>query len=83
MAAGPGPLEVIAAEVAGDVDDFSNKVKAGRFAGFEGLGGKFAGIHAAERDFGFFVADRSARADAPVMEACGDFAQAGYAESFW
>ena len=37
VAAGPGPLEVVAAEVAGDVHDFADEIQAGLFAGFHGL----------------------------------------------
>lgn len=34
---GPGPLEVEAAEVAGDVDDFADEIEAGHVAGFHRL----------------------------------------------
>lgn len=34
VARGPGPLEVEAAEVAGDVDDFADEIEAGGVAGF-------------------------------------------------
>ena len=37
MAGGPGPLEVEAAEVAGDVDGLADEIEAGDGAGFHGF----------------------------------------------
>ena len=55
-AGGPGPLEVEAAQVAGDVDNFADEEEAGDFARFHGFAGEFVGVDAAGGDFGFFVA---------------------------
>ncbi len=37
-AGGEGPLEVVAAEVSGDIEGFADDVQTGDVAGFEGLG---------------------------------------------
>ena len=66
-ARGPGPLEVEAAEVAGDVDDFADEEQAGNFAAFHGFGGEFVGVDAAAGDFGFFVAFGACGHEAPGM----------------
>ncbi len=69
VGAGPGPLEVEATEVAGDVDDFTDEEEAANFRGFHGFAGKSAGIHAASGDFGFFVAFGGCRSDRPGVES--------------
>src|SRR5690606_9452330 len=48
---GPGPLEVVAAEPAGDVDDFADEVQAGHVPGLHRRRRQAVGIHAAEGDF--------------------------------
>jgi len=68
----PGPLEIIAPQPAGDVEDFSDEIKPGDLAGLEGLGGQFTGVDPASRDFGFAVALGSAGLDLPVMKDAGD-----------
>ena len=40
-AGGPGPLEVVAAEPAGDVDDLADEVEAGDVAALHGAGVEF------------------------------------------
>jgi hypothetical protein len=45
-------LEVEAAEVAGDVDGFSNEEEAGNGAGFQGARVQAAGVDATGGDFG-------------------------------
>src|ERR1035437_10398838 len=64
----PCPLEVEAAELAGDVDDFSDEKKAGHFSRLHGLGRDFAGVDAARRDFGFSVTLRRFRLDFPPVQ---------------
>ncbi len=46
-AAAPGVLEVVAAEPAGDVGDFADKVQARGFLGFKGFGAELVGVDAA------------------------------------
>ena len=73
--AGPGPLEVVAAEPAGDVNDFADEEEArGEFA-FEGAGVEFVGGDAAGGDFGFLEAFGAGGGDGPGVKVgfeCGD-----------
>ena len=64
----PGPLEIVAPQPAGDVEDFSDEIKPGNFVGLEGLGGQLTGVNPAPRDFGFAVALGSAGLELPVMK---------------
>ena len=66
-ARGPSPLEVEAAEMAGDIHDFANKEETGDFAAFHGFAGKFIGVHTAGGDFGFFITFGSCRSDDPFV----------------
>ena len=50
---GPGPLEVVASEPAGDVDDLADEVEARDEAGLHGAGVEGGGGDAAGGDFGF------------------------------
>ena len=50
-AAGPGPLEIIAAEPARDINRFADRIEAGNRLCFHGLGGKLICINAAGCDF--------------------------------
>ena len=68
--------------MAGDVDHFADEVQAGLVASFQCFRGKLARIDPAQRDFGFFIADCTARPDAPVVQALRDFSQPGSAEPF-
>ncbi len=61
-------MEIEAAEVAGDVDDFADEEEAGNFAGFHGFAGEFGGVHAAGGDFGFFVAFGPGGVDGPGVQ---------------
>ena len=78
MTAGPGPLEVVAAQPARDVHDLTNEIQAflGRFHGFlrQGLGG-----HAAHRDLGFSVAFRPCGLQGPRGQGLGQVAQGAVA----
>ena len=65
---GPGPLEIVAAEMAGDVDDFTDAVEAGDFACCHRFGVEFVGINASGGDFGFFEAFGAGRMDRPGVE---------------
>ena len=78
--AGPGPLEVEAAEVAGDVDDFADEVEARDVAGFHGSGGELVGVDAAGGDFGFLKAFGAVRIDGPVMKAVVSFFESAVGE---
>ena len=69
---GPGPLEIEAAEVAGDVDHFSDEVETWDVAGLHGLGGETGGIDATGGDFGFFVAFGAGGLEWPVVQAGGE-----------
>ena len=68
MRAGPSPLEVVATEPAGHIDDFADKEKTRHGAGFHGFGGKFARIHASEGDFRFGIALGAGEFDRPMVE---------------
>ena len=65
---GPGPLEVEAAQVSGDVNHFTDKKKAGYAARLHGFAGKFAGVDAACGDFCLLVAFGGAGSDGPVVD---------------
>ena len=61
-------MEVEAAEVAGDVDDFADEEEAGDATGFHGFAGEFASVHAAARNFRFFVAFGEGGGDLPRVK---------------
>ena len=67
--AGPGPLEVIAAEPAGDVDRFADGEKAGDAFGLHRLRRQFGSADAADRDFGLGEALASVGRELPLGEA--------------
>src|SRR5882724_4565614 len=79
---GPGPLEIEAAEVAGDVDDFADEEEAGDFAGFHGFAGQFGGVDATGRDFGFFVAFGAGGLDLPGMQIPFNYVQSSVGPGF-
>ena len=60
-------MEVEAAEMAGDVHDFSDEIEARDSAGFHGFRGKLVRIHAAGCDFGFVVPFRTLWDHGPVV----------------
>src|SRR5947209_18059173 len=68
-AARPGPLEIVAAEPAGDVDRLADHVEARNPARLHGLGRQLPGIDSAERHLGFRPSLRAGRADLPALEA--------------
>ena len=61
-------MEIEAAELAGDVDDFPDEKQAGDQARFHGFTGQFAGVDAAGGDFGFGIAFGVHGKDSPVMQ---------------
>src|SRR5208282_5374944 len=63
----PGPLEIEATEMAGDVDDFADEKQAGDFAALHGFGGELVGGDTAGGDFGFLVALGSCGRDRPAV----------------
>jgi hypothetical protein len=60
-------LEVEAAEMAGDIDDFTDEEQAWDETRLHGFTGEFAGVDAACGDFGFFVALCRRGRDRPGM----------------
>jgi hypothetical protein len=68
----PSPLKIEAAQVAGDVQHFADEIESWGFPGLEGLRGKLLGIHAADGDFGFFIALGAVRRDSPTVEILRD-----------
>src|SRR5436305_1193555 len=67
-AACPGPLEIIAAEPAGDVDRFADRIEAGHGPRRHGLRGEAGGGDAARGHLGLGIAFAAARPEAPVGE---------------
>ena len=66
-------MEVESAELASDVDDFSDEEQAGDFAGLHGAGMQFVGVDAASSDLGFSVALGFFRFHFPVVEIAFGF----------
>ena len=64
---GPGPLEIEAAELARDVDDFADEEQAGNQARFHGFAGKLTRVDATCGDFGFGVAFGIGGTNGPIM----------------
>src|SRR3954467_9774089 len=73
MSRGPRPLEVVAAEPAGDIDHLSNEVETWDGAGFHRLLRERVGIDAAKRDFGFRIAECTRRVNTPGLERVCDY----------
>ena len=61
-------MEVEPAEVAGDVDDFSDEEEAGDMAGLHGAGLQVAAVDAASGDFGLQVAFGAGGMEGVVVE---------------
>src|SRR5271157_5347709 len=74
---GPGPLEVEAAEVAGDVNDFADEEETGNFAGLHGFAGEFVGVYAADGDFGLLKAFSSCGCEGPSLYVLFESGQRG------
>ena len=73
-AAGPGPLEIVAAEPAGDVDDLADEIEPRHVARLMRLGVERPRVDAAERHFGGAVAFGAGRLDPPGLEPLGQLA---------
>ena len=73
-------MEVEAAEVAGDVDDFADEEESGDVAGFHGFAGELASVDTACCDFGFFIAFGSGGSDGPGMELLFESGERGIVE---
>ena len=78
---GPGPLEVVAAEPAGDVDDFADEEEAGDDAALQGAGVERVGVDAAGGDFGFVVAFGAGGREAPGVELAFHFGEGGVGQT--
>lgn len=74
---GPCPLEVEAAKVAGDVDDFSDEVEAGDGAALHGLRGEHGGADAAGGDFGLLIAFGSGWREGEVVQTALQLVEGG------
>jgi hypothetical protein len=66
--AGPGPLEVIAAEPACNVDDLADEMEAGDDFRFEGASVELGGVNAAGCNLGFAVAFGTGGGEGPGVE---------------
>ena len=75
MGAGPGPLEVVAAQPAGDVHHLANAVQAGLGLGFHGLLRERARVHATQRHLGLLVALGACGHQLPARQALGQQVQ--------
>src|SRR5690606_9376460 len=68
----PGPLEVIAAEPAGDIHHLADEKEAADGFGFHGLGIELTRIDPSKRNFCGTVTFRARRLDARVVYRCLD-----------
>jgi len=73
-------LEVVAAQPARYVDDFSDEIEVGAFFGLHGFGVELVGRDASGGDFGFDVALGAGGGDAPVVEALFEGDEGGVGE---
>ena len=73
--AGPRPLEVVAAQPAGDVHGLADHEQPGDGADRHGLGGEGPGVDSAQRDLGLRVALRARGRDGERVEAGAEGAQ--------
>ena len=80
---GPCPLEVEAAQVAGDVDDFADEEEAGDFAGLHGFAGEFVGVDATGGYFGFLKAFGARGADFPGVQFPFERFEGGVRPGLW
>src|SRR5687768_11240917 len=71
-AARPGPLEIVAAEPAGDIDPFADRVETGDLARRHRLRGQAGGVDAADGDLGLGEAFGAIRVKSPVRQLPGD-----------
>ncbi len=68
-AGGPGPLEIEAAEMPGDVDHFSDEIEPRNVAALHGPRAQLRCVDSARGDLGLFVAFGSRRIDGPAVES--------------
>ena len=69
VAAGPGPLEIEAAEVARHIHRLADEVEAGDLPGFQGFAAQVTGVDAPQRDLGLAVAFRAVGRERPAAES--------------
>lgn len=75
MARRPSPLEIIAAQLSGDVQNLADEIKTGDFAALKSFRRYFAGIYPAAGHFGGSEPFGAIWSDVPVMDEVGDFFQ--------
>src|SRR6185312_14743225 len=76
---GPGPLEVVAAQPAGDVHHFADEVQAGHELRLHRAGREPVGVHTAQGHLGGAVTLGAAGDDRPVVQSPTDLMQLGVA----
>src|SRR4051812_10538341 len=74
-AAGPGPLEVIAAEPTGDVDGLTDDEQAWNVRGLHRPRGQIACVDSASGHLGFGIALGAGRRDLPRLQVTGEFSE--------
>ena len=72
---GPGPLKIESTEMSGNVYHLTYKVQAWNFAALHGFGGKFVGIDASHRYFGFLVPFSTGRDELPMVNLALELGQ--------
>ena len=70
-------MEIEAAELAGDVNDFTDEEEAGDFAAFHRFTGEFVGVYAADGDFGLLEAFRGGGRERPGVHLCFEGGERG------
>jgi len=71
VAARPCPLEIVAAQPAGDIHDLTDEVETWDLPTLERLGGEFGGVHPAERHLGLGIAFIAGGLDLPRLQCSG------------
>ncbi len=74
VGAGPGPLEVVAAQPAGDVDHLADEIQPGLLR-LHRLRRQVAGVDAAQRDLSLFVALGAGGHQFPARQTLGQAGQ--------
>ncbi len=72
MGAGPSPLEVVAPEPTGDINNFADEEKSRDVTGFHCFGRQIARIDTAESDLRFGVSFRAGKCHWPVVDEVPD-----------
>ena len=75
--AGPGPLEIVAAQPAGHIDHFADEIKSRHPPRFHRFGRQLAGFDSAHGHFGFGIALRALRSHRPLMNEPRDLFEFG------